>query len=118
MGRTSRDKGKRGERELARELTRLFGVKARRGQQYCGGPDSPDVLVDIPNIHIECKRAERFRLYDAIDQAIGDAGVGQVPIVMHRSNLNPWVAVVLLDDLPKLASLIHEAMKNLEKEED
>lgn len=117
MGRMSRDKGKRGERELAHELTRLFGVEARRGQQFRGGPDSPDVNVDIPDLHIECKRTERFRLYEALDQAISDAGSGQVPVVMHRSNLNPWVAVILLDDLPRLARLLSEAMKHLEEEE-
>lgn len=116
MGTMSRNKGKRGERELAREMTRLFGVEARRGCQFQGGPDSPDVHIDIPGIHVECKRTERFRLYDAINQALKDAGAGQVPIVMHRSNLNPWVAVVLLDDLPKLASIISEAMERLEKQ--
>ena len=47
----SRAKGQRGERELASELQRLFGVNARRGQQYCGGADSPDVVSDFNDIH-------------------------------------------------------------------
>ena len=93
MGKKSRTKGASGERELAREFERLFGVEARRGQQHCGGPDSPDVKVDIPDVHIECKRTERFRLYEALDQAIADAGV-KVPVVAHRQNRKPWVAVV------------------------
>jgi Holliday junction resolvase len=45
MGRKSREKGKRGELELAAELRRLFGIEARRGVQYCGGGDSPDVVA-------------------------------------------------------------------------
>jgi hypothetical protein len=46
MGRMSRQKGKRGEREAAAELGQLLGVDARRGVQYQGGPESPDVVLD------------------------------------------------------------------------
>ena len=101
MGRFSRNKGKVGERELAHELTCVLGVSARRGVQFQGGPNSPDVVADIPGIHIECKRTERFRLYEALDQAVADAGA-HVPVVLHRQNRKPWVAVIRLDDLPTL----------------
>ena len=101
MGLFSRNKGKVGERELAHELTRVLGVTARRGVQFQGGPDSPDVIADIPDIHIECKRTERFRLYEALNQAVADAG-SKIPIVIHRQNRQPWVAVIRLDDLPTL----------------
>jgi len=106
MGRKSRNKGAGGERELARELTRLLGIEARRGCQYHGGPSSPDVIADIPGVHIECKRTERFRLYDAMEQAVRDAGEN-IPVVMHRQNRKPWVAIVRLDDLPRLAVPIY-----------
>ncbi|HYW78462.1 MAG TPA: hypothetical protein VE890_02760 [Thermoguttaceae bacterium] len=106
MGRKSRNKGARGERELAGELARLLGVEARRGRQYRGGPDSPDVHLDIDDVHVECKRTERFRLYEALEQAIGDAAT-KVPVVMHRQNNKPWVVVVRLDDLPRLATQIY-----------
>jgi len=101
MGIFSRNKGKVGERELAHELTRVLGVSARRGVQFQGGPASPDVIADIPNVHIECKRTERFRLYEALEQAIEDAG-RNVPVVLHRQNRKPWVAIIRLDDLPTL----------------
>jgi len=105
MGRFSRNKGKVGERELAHEFSRVFGVTARRGVQFQGSPDSPDIVTNIPNLHIECKRTERFRLYDALDQAVSDAGA-KVPVVLHRQNKRPWVAVVKLDDLPRLAMIL------------
>ncbi len=105
MGSFSRNKGKTGERELAHELSRVFGVTARRGVQFQGSPDSPDVIVDIPEIHIECKRTERFRLYEALDQATQDAAT-KIPLVLHRQNKKPWVAVVKLDDLPRLAAIL------------
>jgi len=101
MGLFSRNKGKAGERELAHELTRVLGVSARRGVQFHGSPGSPDVIADIPDVHIECKRTERFRLYEALDQAVDDAGTN-VPVVLHRQNRKPWVVIVRLDDLSTL----------------
>lgn len=113
MGRKSRDKGARGERELAREISRLFGVEAHRGQQYQGGPDSPDVRAEIPGLHWEAKRTEKLSLYAAMEQAISDAGEESVPIVAHRRNGKPWLAVVRLDDLPKLVvKLFHVLVDN------
>ena len=110
MGRMSRNKGKVGERELASELRRLFGVNARRGVQYHGGADSPDVVADLPGIHIEVKRTERLSLYPAMKQAVNDAGTDKIPLVCHRANHQDWLAVVRLNDLPKLAALLSEPL--------
>ena len=107
MGRFSKAKGKRGERELAAELGRVLGVTARRGVQFQGSPDSPDVVTNIPNVHFECKRSERIRLYEALEQAVSDAGTSKVPVVCHRQNNKPWVVIVRLDDLPKLVEILH-----------
>jgi hypothetical protein len=96
MGRASRDKGKRGERELASALRQL-GFAARRSQQYCGSSGDAD-LVGMPGLHIECKRAERLELYGAMAQAIGDAAPGEAPVVMHRRNNCGWLAVMRLED--------------------
>lgn len=106
MGLRSRNKGKAGEREAAAEIRRLFGVESRRGRQFSGSDESPDVVTAIPNVHFEVKRAEAFRLYSALDQATADAG-GKVPVVLHRANARPWVAIVRLDDLPQLASTLY-----------
>ena len=101
MSKASRDKGKRGERELARKL-REYGYDAHRGVQYHGGADSPDV-VGLPGVHIECKRVERLMLWDALEQARRDAG-DNIPVVMHRRNDCPWVVVMELEDWIKLYS--------------
>ena len=74
MGKPSRDKGKRGEREIA-GLLRDYGYDARRGVQYHGGADSPDV-VGLPGVHIEVKRTETLSLYPAMEQAKHDAAQG------------------------------------------
>ena len=54
----SRNKGAAGERELA-EVLRANGFNdARRGVQFKGGPDSPDVVGFHPDWHPEVKRVE------------------------------------------------------------
>ena len=52
-----REKGKRGEREVV-QLLRAFEFEARRGHQYRGGSDSPDVIHNIANVHLEVKLRE------------------------------------------------------------
>jgi Holliday junction resolvase len=97
----SRAKGCRGELELARWLTER-GHPARRGQQYSGSPDSPDVVCPSLPIHFEAKRTERLRLHEAMQQAVDDAGKGMVPIVAHKANRKPWLAIMRLSDLMAL----------------
>lgn len=102
MGARERNKGARGERELAAWL-RERGYTAHRGQQFSGSPESPDVVCpDVP-FHFECKRTERIRLYDAMSQAIADAG-DKIPVVAHRRNRDDWLAVLRLEDLIALLS--------------
>ena len=103
----SNAKGKRGEREGAKEWAKAMCCEARRGQQFKGSPDSPDIEHSIDGIHLESKRTEKFKLYDSIEQAEGDSG-SDVPVVLHRRNLKPWVAVLYLDDLPKLYEQLRE----------
>lgn len=105
MGLKSRNKGKVGEREAAHELARVLGIEARRGQQFAGGTDSPDVVTECDELHVEVKRTERLSLYTALDQSIADAG-DKLPVVLHRCNRRPWVVVLRLDDLPRLAEVL------------
>ncbi len=98
VGKASRDKGKRGERELAQFL-RDWGLVARRGRQFSGSPDSPDVVSNLRDVHLECKRRETLSLYPALEQARAEAAPDAIPIVCHRRNHKPWVAILELDDL-------------------
>ena len=90
-------KGKTFEREIARYLREHGYTEARRGQQYKGGADSPDV-VGIKGYHIEAKRTERFDLYGALEQSKRDAADGEIPIVIHRKNGKQSVVILTLDD--------------------
>lgn len=92
----SRAKGARGEREWAKVLTRM-GFPARRGQQFAGGPDSPDVVCEsLKHILFECKVGSRqyinfgATLDKAFEQARADCGTKR-PVVVWRNARGPWV---------------------------
>ena len=89
----SRAKGARGERQWRDEL-RANGYAARRGQQFSGSPDSPDVVCDaLPWAHFEVKAVERLNICDAMDQALRDAGV-KTPFVCHKRNFRPFLVTM------------------------
>ena len=108
MSSLSRDKGKRGEREWAAFLTEL-GYEARRGQQFRGGPDSPDICGGIPGTHAEVKRVETLRVHDALQHAADEAAPGEVPYVASRRNRGEWLIHMRARDLIRLAELINGA---------
>jgi hypothetical protein len=99
----SRRKGKVGEREFA-SLLREHGFDARRGQQFAGGADSPDVVSEaLAWLHVEVKRVQNLNLTDACAQAERDqtgSGLNAADaakprklawIVAHRRNHSPWL---------------------------
>ena len=103
----SRAKGARAEREAAKvwvETMAAAGIQttARRGQQFAGGTESPDVVTSQENIHLEVKRVEKGNPYQWVAQAVRDAG-DKVPLVLHRRNGEEWLAIVRLRDVPRLA---------------
>lgn len=95
-----RAKGKRGELEASKVWAHVMGGKARRGQQFAGGNDSPDVVSSYPGIHLEVKRVEKGNPYDWVAQARRD-GRGKCPVVLHRRNNQPWLLIMELCDAPK-----------------
>ena len=118
MGSLSRQKGKRGERECAAELAAVFCCQARRGVQYQGGPDSPDVVLAGIDVHVEAKRVEALNVYKALEQAKADAGEGKTPIVWHRRNGKASVVIVDVVDLVALANAIVDARRKALDAED
>lgn len=99
MAINSKAKGKRAELEIA-ALLREYGYEARRGVQYHGGEDSPDV-VGLPGVHIEVKHVERLNINEAMEQADRDSG-DNVPVVIHRRNRTPWLVTMHFDDFMEM----------------
>jgi len=102
----SREKGCKGEREWAKWLRDTLGLTdARRGQQFKGTPDSPDVVGGIPGTHPEVKRVEALNLAAAMKKAVEDAG-DDVPYVAHRRNRTEWLITIRAADLVRLCECV------------
>jgi len=99
----SRQKGKRGELEIV-HIVKAAGFDARRGQQFSGGGDSPDVVWPFP-LHPEVKFVESLHLYKAYEQAVRDADTKE-PCVIHRKKKTKWLVTLdfnyFLDMLKRL----------------
>lgn len=109
MGSKSQRKGANGERELAAVL-REYGYSIERGGSMSFG-EVPD-LLGLPDIHIECKRAERLNISAAMKQAERDSERFHdgAPAVFHRRSREPWLVTMRLADWIGLYS-----RKNAEK---
>ena len=111
----SREKGKRGELEIA-HILQGYGYEVRRNQQYSGANGDADV-VGLPGIHCEIKRVEKLNIDKAMQQSISDSyadslrqGRELIPAVFHRSNSDhkkdstkgTWKVTMRLDDFMKI----------------
>lgn len=98
----SRAKGAKGEREW-RDKLREHGFTARRGQQYSGSPDSPDVVSSLDGkFHWEVKRVESLQVYKSLEQAQADSGKDQVAVVAHKKNHKDWIVILDADEFLKM----------------
>lgn len=97
-GRSSREKGKRGEREVAGRLRDIFGECVVRGWQ-AAGPHSPD--VDTPYFWVEVKRRRRVNIMQALRQATDErnaADDNRTPIAVCRQDREPPTVTLWWDD--------------------
>jgi Holliday junction resolvase len=107
MATNGRQKGKRGELEVA-HLMIDHGFDARRGQQFKGTKDSPDVIHDMGGFAIEVKLRETFSindLYAALDKQQEEAPTGEDAIVFYRRNRKDWIVVM---DANRFLTLMNE----------
>lgn len=81
----SRNKGKRGEREVV-TLFKDFGFDARRTAQVDGGLTADVLVKEIPTAHIEVKRHASMAVFRFVDQAVEDKKEGQTPVVFIRED--------------------------------
>ena len=108
MGKSQREKGKVGERWLAKQL-RWCGFSARRGAQYRGGPDSPDVLCpDLP-YHWEMKWGYKqgLSIRRVLKQASKEAPDHSTPVGVWKPQREEAMAFMYLHDFLDLLREAH-----------
>lgn len=97
-GKSAKDKGRRGEKELAALLS-AYGFKAMRDGKQFFLPDGTrlhaDLRHDVRGFHIECKRRESFEPKKWLRQAREEGGTDNLPLVFFRPNNSKWM--ILMD---------------------
>lgn len=104
MSAAQREKGKRGEREVAAIISELLGLSAsRRVRQHEGDSD----ILGVPGWSIEVKRVEKTDPADirrwwgqAVSQALRDGGV--LPALFYRQSRRDWRVLWPLSALMRL----------------
>lgn len=105
MGRASREKGRRGEQEVAR-IYREAGFDVDRVPNS-GGLRVKGDLTGLDGFHLEVKRQEILCLPKWLRQAHEEAGAEEVPVVIFRQSkradgVGEWHACLPLADLIEL----------------
>ncbi len=106
MGKAQREKGKRFEQAVAKDLRKIFGEKVGRGWQARSGIDAPDV-VGTP-FWIECKHHKKVNIRAALLQAVNDSNVhneSMLPIAVCKDDKCDSIVALLWDDFLKLLTL-------------
>jgi uncharacterized protein (DUF2345 family) len=112
-----RDKGKRGELEVA-NLFKAAGFDARRpaGQSFAGS-DAADVAVHrLPHLWVECKRGKKTNVRAAIRQAETACKSEQWPIAVTRDDQEKQAVVAMRWDV--FAALLKKAYPEAVNEDD
>ena len=110
MGRTSREKGKRGEREFAAFL-RDLGLEARRTQQFSGTEGTADVSSSLNGVHLEVKRYAGIAAFRFLEQAERDSDRDDLPVVAMREDRGEWAIMFRAKDLERMAATIVDALE-------
>jgi len=109
LGRSSREKGKRGEREFAAFL-RDLGLEARRTQQFSGKEGTADVSSSLDGVHIEVKRYAGIAALRFLEQAERDSGLEDLPCVALREDRGEWTIMFRAKHLEEMAEKIVAAL--------
>jgi len=98
-GRMARNKGARGENELAGILTDELGfvVKRKLGQAQDGADD-----IEVGPFRIEVKRRETLAVMQWVKQIKACTPADQIPVVAFRQNGQEWRVVLRMSDFVPL----------------
>jgi len=114
MGKYSRDKGARFEREIANRLKEVFGPRTTRSSGQCFKGDLR-ADVDCPEIWVECKVGKRPNIKAALEQAEeAEAGArtGKSPVAICKWDRQEPIASMRLDYFIELLKIAYRGEGN------
>jgi hypothetical protein len=105
VSRAQRDKGARGELEVVQLLRDAGWHDAQRTHDGRAQRTRGDIRNGPQGVHIEVKRQERLNVPAALRQAEADAEPLDLPVLVHRSSRQEWLATLPFDELLALLQL-------------
>jgi len=108
MGRSQRDKGKRGERLAVKALKQFLDVDSTRTAQHCGRTGVADIDIN-PQLHAEVKVRKSIAACRYHEQAEHDCVAGATPFVLMREDRGDWFVMVKLKDFEQLTESLQDA---------
>ena len=94
-GRKSRNKGKAGERAVAKLFREVMGMETRRGWQAAQATTACD--VEGTPWWLEVKRHKKVPIRPSYAQAVNDSD-GRPPVVVWRDDRGEWMVCLSLAD--------------------
>jgi len=85
-GKTAKRKGSGFEREIAKYLNEKLGINSYRTPLSGAIQNLRADLMGTPDLHVECKRTEKFQIYAALEQAEKARDKGTLVTVINRRN--------------------------------
>ena len=114
MGKYSRDKGARFEREIANRLKEVFGPRTTRSSGQCFKGDLR-ADVDCPEIWVECKVGKRPNIKAALEQAEeaeAGANTGKSPVAICKWDRQEPIVSMRLDYFMELIKIAYRGESN------
>lgn len=108
MSRSQREKGKLGERR-ARDIVKSWGINARRGVQYRGDPEAPDVVCEA-DIYVEAKWRAAGHPGKWLAEAAVEAPLNHVPCVIHKRPRQPELVTLYAEHVPAFVDAVRRAI--------
>ena len=98
-----KQKGKKGELEVAKIFKDNGFKNTRRSQQYSGDKKEGDPdIKGVDGLHIEVKRREKLNIENAIKQVKKDKKDDDIGIIVHRKNREDYKVTLSVDDFFKI----------------
>jgi len=110
MGKASRDKGKRGEREARDQVVKHWNSPGCVRSAQVSGLFSSDLMYGPPGLHLEVKRYAKIGCMRFMEQARQDSRDEDVPTVLMREDNGEWCVMVPMDRSVDFAQKILAAL--------